>query len=121
MHSPARINVILNIAPSVPVPGSRRPQSGEMAALLPTLKAISQTGSASVSEHVEVLDLARRRVVFHQEDVQELDSPRLKASLGEANTASIDIHSLSERHHDAQFFVSEVRALLRASDKPAFW
>ena len=116
-HSPARLNVILNIAPSAPASGLRQPPSGEMAALLPTLKAISETGSSSVSEHVEVLDLARRRVVFHQEEVQELDSPRLKASLGEANTASIDIHSLSERHHDAQFFVSEVRKLLRASDK----
>ncbi len=119
MHSPARINVILNVAPSVPVPGSRRTQSGDLAALLPTLKVISQTGSASLSEHVALLDLARRRAVFHQNDVHDLDWPRLKASLGEANTASIDVHSLSERHHDAQFFVSQVRALLRASEKPS--
>src|SRR5207302_11071077 len=33
-------------------------------------------------------------------------------------TASIDIHSLSERHHDAQFFVTQVRRLLRASQEP---
>jgi len=119
VRSSARVNVILNIAPSVPVPGSRRSQSGDLAALLPTLKAISQTGSSSLSEHVELLDLARRRAVFHQDEVHDLDWPRLKASLGEANSASIDIHSLSERHHDAQFFVSQVRRLLRASEKPS--
>ena len=118
VQSPARINVILNVAPSVPAPGSRRTQSGDLAALLPTLKAISQTGSSSLSEHVELLDLARRRAVFDQNEVHDLDWPRLKAALGEANTASIDIHSLSERHHDAQFFVSQVRNLLRASEKP---
>jgi hypothetical protein len=118
VHSPARLNIILNVASSVPAPGSRPSPSGEMAALLPTLKAFSETGSSSVSEHVEVLDLARRRAAFHQDEVNSLDWPGLKASLGEANTASIDVHSLSERHHDAQFFVSEVRRLLRASDKP---
>jgi hypothetical protein len=118
LHSPARINVILNVAPSEPVARSRRANSGDLAALLPTLKAISQTGSSSVSEHVELLDLARRRAVFHQDDGRDIDWPRLKASLGEANTASIDIHSLSERHHDAQFFVSQVRSLLRTSEKP---
>ena len=118
VHSPARVNVILNVAPSIPVPGSRRTRSGDLAALLPTLKAISQTGSSSLSENVALLDLARRRAVFHQDEVHDLDWPRLKASLGEANTASIDIHSLSERHHDAQFFVSQVRRLLRASEEP---
>jgi hypothetical protein len=118
VRSPARVNVILNIAPSVPAPASRRTQSGDLAALLPTLKAISQTGSTSLSEHVELLDLARRRAAFHQDEVHDLDWPRLKDSLGESNAASIDIHSLSERHHDAQFFVSQVRRILRASEKP---
>jgi hypothetical protein len=118
VHAPARINVILNVAPPQVAPGSHRSQSGDLAALLPTLKAISQTGSSSISEHVELLDLARRRATFHQADVHDLDWPRLKASLSEASTASIDLHSLSERHHDAQFFVSEVRRLLRASQEP---
>lgn len=118
VRSPAQLNVILNVAPSVPAPGSRPTPSAGLAALLPTLKAISQTGSSSISEHVELLDLARRRAVFHQDEVRELDWPRLKASLGEANTASIDIHSLSEQHHDAQFFVAQVRRVLRGLEKP---
>jgi len=116
IHSPARINVILNVAPSLPAPGSHRTYSGELAALLPTLKVLTETGSSTLSEHVELLDLARRHAAFQQDQVHELDWPRLKASLGESNTASIDVHSLQERHHDAQFFVSQVRSVLRASE-----
>jgi hypothetical protein len=117
-HSPAHLNVILNVAPSVPTPGARRTPSGDLSALLPTVKALSETGSPAVSDRVELLDLARRRAVFDQKQVRELDWPRLKDSLGESSTASIDIHSLSERHHDAQFFVSQVRSMLRASEQP---
>ncbi len=116
LHSPARLNVILNVAPSVSSPGSRPAPSGDLAALLPTLKVITQAGSPSLTEHVELLDLARRRTAFQQDQMRDLDWPRLKESLGGASTASIDVHSLSERHHDAQFFVSQVRSMLRASE-----
>ncbi len=119
LHSPAQVNVIMNVAPSVPVYGSRRAPSSDLPALLPSLKVITQTGSASISEHVALLDLSRRHTVFDQTEVTDLDWHRLKASLEEANTASIDLHSLSGRQEEAQYFVSEVRRLLRAStDKP---
>jgi hypothetical protein len=118
VQSSARVNVILNVVPSAPGLGSHRTLSGDLAALLPTLKAISQTGASSISQHVELIDLSRRRAVFRHDDGKDLDWPRLKASLADANTASIDIHSLSDRHHDAQFFVSQVRGLLRSSEKP---
>ncbi len=119
VHSPVQMNVILNIAPSVPMRGSRPAPSSGLDALLPTLKVISQTQSSSISEKIDVLDLARRRAVFQQSGVHDLDWLRLKASLEEASTASIDVHSLSEQHHDAQFFVATVRRLLGATEKPS--
>ncbi len=118
-HSPPRLAVILNVAPTLPEPGSRHTPSSGMGALLPVLKALSETGSTSLSESVDLLDLGRRRNVFRQDGVQDLDWPRLKTALGDANTASIDVHSLADRHHEAQFFVSEVRKVLRESDKPS--
>ncbi len=119
VRSPPRLDVILNIAPAVPERGSRPTPSSGLGALLPALKALSETGSSALSENVEVLDLGRRRDVFHQAEVKELDWPRLKTSLGDASTSSIDLHSLADRHHDAQFFVSEVRKLLRVSQMPS--
>jgi hypothetical protein len=119
VHSRVQVNVVLNVAPAVTAPGSHSTTpSGGMGALIPTLKVISETGSPPISEHVELLDLARRRAVFQQKDVHDVDWPRLKESLSEADTASIDVHSLSERHRDAQFFVSQVRSLIRASEQP---
>ena len=122
VHSPARLNVILNLDASEPTTAlgsTSTVPSGGLAALLPALKALSETGSASISEQVQLLDIARRRAVFRQGDVHDLDWPRLRAALAEANSGSIDVHALSQRHHDAQFFVSQVRSLLRASDKPS--
>jgi hypothetical protein len=119
VNAPARLNLILNIAPPAAQPGSRSVPSSGLAALLPTLKALSESGSSALSENIDLLDLSRRRVVFHQTDAKDLDWVRLKAALGEANTASIDLQTLSERHHDAQSFVSEVRHVLGASEKPS--
>jgi hypothetical protein len=119
LAEPVSLNVILNIAKSGQVPGVRATPSEGMPALIPTLKLISQSGSDLISEQLELLDLARHRAVFHQQDVHELDWPGLKGALAAANTASIDLHSLSERHHDAQFFISQVRKVIKASGKPS--
>jgi hypothetical protein len=113
-----RFTVFMNIAPPPPADGRpRRPDSSAMAALLPALKLLSAPGMPSISERVEVIDIARRRVAFRREGGSELDWSQLKAGLQESNTASIDVGSLSERHRNAQFFVSEVRKAVRASGK----
>ncbi len=118
VHSPVRLTIVLNVAPPPPDRAPGQTESAELAGLIPTLRSLTETGSATISERVEVLDLARRRTAFAQDDVHQLDWPRLKAGLAEANTASIDLHSLSQRHEDAQFFVRSVRKLLSASQPP---
>lgn len=114
VHTPAQLNVIMNFLPS------GHAASGSLAALLPSLKVIASPGSSSISEHIALVDLSRRKTVYEQSDGQELDWPKLKSSLKEANTASIDIHELSDRQDNAQYFVSEVRRLIRTSptDRP---
>jgi hypothetical protein len=62
-----------------------------------------------------LLDLSRRKVVFDEKDGDGLDWPRLKPALEGASTASIDVRSLSHRFESAQFFVSEIRRVLRSS------
>ena len=117
--APRRLNVILNVAPPPPVEaaGARHHDTTGMAALIPTLRALSETGSPSLSEHIELVDLARRRAAFQQDGTGPLDWSRLKSSLSQANTQSIDVGSLSERHQEAQFFVRQVRKTLTASEQ----
>ncbi len=122
LNAKTGLDVVLNVAVSAPLAGARRTPSGGLPALLPTLKVISESGSPGLHEDIELLDLARHKAVFETDlegQTASLDWPALKASLGEANTASIDVHSLSDRHHDAQFFLSQVRRLLRSSEKPS--
>ncbi len=117
VKSAARLSVVLNVAPPASQPGARRVPASGLAALLPMLKVLSAAPPAG-NETIHLLDLARRRTVFHQAPLTQLNWPALKAALADANTASIDVHALAGRHHDAQFFVSSVREILRASDKP---
>ncbi len=102
------LDVLLNV-----LPASRRTPSEGLPALLPTLKVLVQGGP--FSEQTELLDLSRQKAVF-QSDAKDLEWPKLKAALGDSNTASIDVHSLSQQHQEAQFFISQVRRLLRAAE-----
>ncbi len=117
LQTAAPLNIILNLSPSQPLVGARSTPSDGLPALLPTLKFLSETGPPGLSEHLELFDLARHRSVFQSDN--EIQWPMLKAALSAASTASIDVHSLSNTHHDAQFFLTQVRRLLRASNKPS--
>jgi hypothetical protein len=111
VHNPAQIDVILNVT-------AHHTHSSDMAALLPTLKVLTQTGSPSVGERVELFDLSRRRAALDESNVHDLEWEKLKQAMGESNTASIDVGSLSQRHQEAQFFVSQVRSVLRKAQQP---
>ena len=115
VRKPAQLNILLNAASSALTIGGRQTPSAGLAALLPTLKALTQTGSTLIAEQVRLLDLSRKVALYRQDQTRELDWPALKASLAKASTASIDVHSLGDQHHDAQFFVSQVRNVLRES------
>jgi hypothetical protein len=109
VHTQAQLNVVMNVSPS------GRAAGANLASLLPSLKVIASPGSSSISERIALLDLGRHKTVFEQNDGQDLDWPRLKSSLKDASTASIDVHSLAGHQDNAQYFLSEVRRLIRSS------
>jgi len=109
VHTQAQLNIVMNVSPSGRAAGS------SLASLLPSLKVIASPGASSISARIALLDLGRHKTVFEQNDGQESDWPRLKSSLKDASTASIDVHSLADHQDNAQYFVSEVRRLIRSS------
>jgi hypothetical protein len=70
------------------------------------------------SLNISALDLARRRVCFAQDSVRDLDWPRLKLSLAQADPNVIDVHSLENRGQNAQFFVTEVSRRIAGGGPP---
>jgi hypothetical protein len=112
---PVRVEVLVNMTPSERLSGSGRAQNRNLGALIPALKTISQIDMRNGAMDVELLDLSRQRVTFHQEDVRTLDWPAMKAGLTEAKPGVIDIKSLEHRKENAGFFVSEVSRIIEQS------
>lgn len=125
---PVHLDLFLNVtppeAPDTPAswraPDRARISNPNLAALLPSLKALSQIELAGGSMNVAALDLTRRRVSFEQQNVKDLDWPRLRDALAETKANVIDVGALQGRKQNAAFFRTEmVRRISEHSTAPA--
>jgi len=107
-REPVRVELLLNLTPSEDLAGSSGVQKRNLSGLIPMLKILSQAGGSDAPVSVEDLDLARRRVLFQQDNVRTLDWKALRETLEEKATGMIDLKSLEDRQHNAAFFVQEV-------------
>jgi hypothetical protein len=105
---PMQIDVVANLTPAELTTPSYGVQDRTFSILFPSLKVVSEINAANAPMDVSLLDLARRRMVFHQNDVHELDWEKMKSSLANASSGSIDVKSLADRQHNAAFFIKEV-------------
>lgn len=105
---PTRIDVLVNLTPSQQNSRSFGVQDRNLSIIIPFLKVISEMSAPGLKLNVGLLDLSRRRVTFHQDDVLDLNWDKMKASLSEANSGSIDVKSLADRQYNAAFFLSEI-------------
>ena len=105
---PVRIDVLVNLTPSQQSSRTYGIQDRNLSVILPFLKVISQMAAPGLELNAGLLDLSRRRITFHQEDVRGLDWDKMKPSLSEANSGSIDVKSLADRQHNAAFFLAEI-------------
>ncbi len=130
---PIRVEVLMNTAASGP---TQRPAAGQglgggqgglgvgtisnrgLANVVPALKVFSQMAVSGGSLHVTLLDIPNRRVIFEQDAVRELDWPRMRDALTEADPNKIDVRSLAHREQNAQFFVEQVRQRLGDASRP---
>ena len=120
---PVHIELLVNVTPSEQTERQSSAYNLSMGFLLPAAKAISQIDVGNGSLDVALLDLSRQKVTFEQENVRELDWPQLSASFKEADPNKIDVRSLQNREHNAEFFVREMSRRIEsaggAPDNPA--
>jgi hypothetical protein len=120
-----RVQVLVNASPSALGLKYRTGQvnNRSMADVLPSLKVISDLELKPGNLGVSVFDLTRRQVLFAQDRVdprkEPLDWPRLRPALLEANPNKIDVHELTDREQNPQFFVEQVRRHISAGPAPA--
>jgi hypothetical protein len=118
---PVRVEVLMNASPSGPSRGlnTGTANSRNLANLVPALKVFSQMEVAGGSLHITLLDISKRRVIFEQDAVRELDWTRLRDALTEADPNKIDVKSLEHREQNASYFMQQVRERLGPSGSTA--
>lgn len=112
--TPARVDVVVNLSPSEEHAGAERLRNETLSALIPTLQVISEMQLGESTLSVALLDIARHRVVFHQDKVHDLQWDTLKDAFAEDATGTIDVKSLQDRGRNAAFFVKEVSRRISA-------
>ncbi len=119
---PVRLEVLVNESPTEAARGRMgQATRRNMSTLFPAIKVMSQIDAGEGSVNVSMLDLERRKVTFAQENVHQLDWPRMREELTETNPNLIDVHALENHDKNAQFFVSEVRKRLEQGSIPRCW
>ncbi|MGC2695651.1 MAG: hypothetical protein WA738_07655 [Candidatus Angelobacter sp.] len=104
---PVRLEVLADVTASDLFRGSTAFYNRYLSVALPLLKALSQISLEQGSLNVGMLDLRKRRLVFEQNDVHQLDWPRAKAVLAPENgPAMIDIAAL-EQHRESPAFLQD--------------
>ena len=106
------VNILMNVSVSETSRAAQRRRSQALGPLVTALKVLSQIDVRNGSLNVSLLDLARRRVSFHQDSVKKLDWGILKTALAPAGLSTIDVGSLENHDREAQFFVGEVARLI---------
>jgi hypothetical protein len=117
-ETPVQVEVLVNESPTeLAARRTGRTMKRNMGNLIPALKVLSQMQIKNGSMNVTLLDLERRKAGFHQDSVEKLDWPRLRAALLENDPNSIDVHALEKHEQNAQFFVAEVRKRLESTEQ----
>jgi hypothetical protein len=113
---PLKIDVLVNLTPSERAAGSQRIQDRNLSVLLPTMKVLSQMEMRAGGLNVESVDLERQKVTFRQDAIKQLDWGKMRSALTADQVGTIDVKSLGDREHSAQFFLGEVGKRLRTAD-----
>ncbi len=106
---PVQIDVFVNLTPTDRFAGSARIQDLNLAALIPVLKLLSEVAWSDARVNIEMLDLSRNKVVFSQENVRDIDWGKARGRLAETAPGVIDLKSLENHKHSADFFTTEIR------------
>jgi hypothetical protein len=110
---PVEVDLVVNLTPSERLSGSSGALDRNLSFLLPIFKVISQVDWRNTEFNVSLVDLAHHRVAFQQDHVRRIEWRRARRSLEEINPGIVDVRSLAQRAHNAEFFLTEIGRRIR--------
>jgi hypothetical protein len=111
---PVHVDIVVNTSVSETSRGVQRRPQQSIGSLVAALKVLAQLEVQDARLNVTLIDVARRRTIFTQDSVTELDWPRLKAALADDNPSTIDVGALKDRDQNVQFFLHEIAGHIAA-------
>ena len=116
---PVRVEILANLTGTGWSEKSHGAYLFNLASLLPMVKAFSQIEIQSGVVNVDLFDLIRRKIAFHEDDARDLDWPRLKSAVQAADPAKVDVQALGDDRHAAAFLRKEVAARIESGAGPS--
>ncbi len=111
-HRPIQVQLLVNGSPSQVSPGFRTkpiPVSMTLNEILAAFRVLSQLRVTGGTYGAALLNLTKRKIIYEQEKLPELDWPKVESALTDADPNVVDARSLQNRGHSAQFFAEQVR------------
>jgi hypothetical protein len=110
---PLRVDVLINLFGSQRQPGRF---GVALHQLVPALRILSEMQLSNGSLHITTVDAERRRILFQQENVEELKWPELRAALEKVNPDTIEVEALAGRKQNAAYFREVLAERLKAGE-----
>jgi len=104
---PVRLEVVANLESSEALT-TFRAKDADIRLVLPYLKVLSEIQGPNLKKTISLLDVVRRRVLFEQPEVDQLDWKRLRTAIQGVNPGLIDRNALAGQQNIASFFINEV-------------
>jgi hypothetical protein len=105
---PAEVDVFVNFTPSERLAGSVRMRNQMLSTLLPAVKVLSQVDWGNDNLNLELLDLARTQILFDERGLTPAAWSKALAAIKVTQPGLIDVKSLGNRTHSAEFFSNEI-------------
>ena len=112
---PLQIDLFVNLTPTDRFAGSGHIQDLNLSALIPVLKLLSEVQWSDAQLNIELLDLARNRVVFRQDNVSGFDWNKAREQLAYTTPGVIDVKSLENHRYSADFFTEEIGRKIKSA------
>lgn len=106
---PIRLEVIYGFRTPPPAAGSTSYYNQWLEAEFSEISALAQIGVGNGSIRVEVVDALHRRMLFEQDDVRDLDWPRLQSAVAAIDPTRVDVTTLQLASRGVTFWMQELQ------------
>ena len=113
-QKPLRVELLADVTASELFRGSSTRYMRYLYALVPIIGTFSQIQLRDGSKDLATLDLTRRKIIFEQDQMKELDWTAWKKTLSASDAGVVNVGSLSKQHPKPDFLREELVRRIRA-------